>query len=92
MPNTAADLSAPSVQELLQLDSALDWTLLTHCRSTAKPIVPVGGNQLATAIENGDEQENASEDRSPQRWHALDRLLRISFGLISPAYLFDSFL
>ena len=92
MPNTAADLSAPSVHELLQLDSALDWTVLTHGRSTAKPFGPVAGKQLATAVENGDELENPSEDRSPQRWRALDRLLRISFGLISPAYLFDSFL
>lgn len=26
-----------------------------------------------------------------QRWSALDRLLRVSFGLISPAYLFTAF-
>ena len=34
-----------------------------------------------------------SDTRIPalQRWRTLDRLLRVAFGLISPAYLFDSF-
>lgn len=56
---------------------------------------------LAVAVEAGEachemraaqcEQAVASQERRGQRWHALDRLLRGSFGVISPAYLFNSF-
>ena len=37
------------------------------------------------------EQTIAADEQSRQRWQALDRLLEVSFGAISPAYLFNSF-
>ena len=36
-------------------------------------------------------QTSASDGQRRQRWQALDRLLAVSFGAISPAYLFTSF-
>jgi hypothetical protein len=45
-----------------------------------------------SAGEEKHEQDNASQAQGSQRWRALDKLLRTSFGTISPAYLFKSFL
>jgi hypothetical protein len=44
-----------------------------------------------------DEREQTSisasdEEIRHQRWQAFDRLLQVSFGMIPPAYLFNSFL
>ncbi len=49
------------------------------------------GKGQVTAIEEKNEQDSTSEVLSPMRWRALDKLLRVSFALISPAYLFNSF-
>ena len=44
---------------------------------------PASGETLESPIE--------SVERTGDRWHALDKLLNDSFGLISPAYLFMHF-
>ncbi len=87
MANTIGEASAICVAELAEDDRVSDWTRLTHGRSLG----PASGRELEMAIEEKHEQDKASEARRSERWRALDRLLRVSFGLISPAYLFNSF-
>ncbi len=43
------------------------------------------------AVRESCEQSTTSEEQCAPRWRAPDRLLRVSFGSISPAYLFDSY-
>jgi hypothetical protein len=73
-------------------DWASDRTGLAQGHSIAKPHGPASGKELVTAIEEKHEESNACEAQGSQRWRALDKLLRTSFGTISPAYLFNSFL
>lgn len=91
MAITTGEALAISVSELVQVDRVSDSTRLARGRSFAKPIGPASGKELVTVIEEKHEQDNASEVRCSQRWRALDQLLRVSFELISPAYLFNSF-
>ena len=91
MVNTTGEVLAISVPEPVQLDRVSDWTRLAHGRSLGERLGPASGKELVTAIEEKREQGNASEAQGSQRWRALDQLLRTSFGLISPAYLFDSY-
>ncbi len=68
-----------------------DWARSAHDRSLAEPLRLVSGKELVTAVEAKNEQGSASEVLSSKRGRALDQLLRVSFELISPAYLFTSF-
>ncbi len=92
MASSAGEALAISVAELVQEDRMSDRTRFAHGHSIAKPLGPASGKELVSASEEKHEQGNASEAQSSQRWRALDRLLRTSFGTISPAYLFNSFL
>jgi hypothetical protein len=83
----ASVISVPEVQE----KRVSDWTRFAHDRSLAEPLRLVSGKELVTAIEEKNEQDSASEVLGSKWWHALDQLLRVSFELISPAYLFNSF-
>jgi len=92
MTHTTGEALAISVpQPVKGQDRVSDWTRLAHGRSLAEPLGPASGQELVTAIEEKREQDTASEARGSQRWRALDQLLRVSFGSISPAYLFDSY-
>ena len=91
MVNTTGEALAISVPQPAQHDRVSDWTRLAHGCSLAEPLGPASGKEQVTAIEEKREKDNASEVRGSKRWRALGQLLRISFGLISPAYLFDSF-
>jgi hypothetical protein len=68
-----------------------DWTRSALDRSLAEPLRLVSGKELVTAVEEKNEQDSASELLGSKRWCALDQMLRVSFELISPAYLFTSF-
>ena len=57
----------------------------------AKQNRPAFGRELAAASADKREGSSAAEVNRTKRWHALDRLLAVSFGLISPAYLFGVF-
>ena len=50
-------------------------------------------NRYAFGMVSGEKRERSSSAQADciERWRALDRLLVISFGLISPAYLFGVF-
>jgi hypothetical protein len=50
-------------------------------------------NRYAFGMVSGEKRERSSSAQAHciERWRALDRLLVISFGLISPAYLFGVF-
>ena len=90
MANTTREASLTGVPEVVQQDRLSDW--LAHDHSLAESLGLVSGKELLTAIEEKNERDNLSEVHSSKRWRALDQLLRTSFELISPAYLFDSFL
>ena len=92
MATSAGEALAISVTELVQEDRVPDRTRLAHGHSIAKPLEEASGEELVSASEEKKEQGNESEAQGSQKWRALDRLLRISFGMISPAYLFNSFL
>jgi len=89
MATATGEALAISVTELVQGDRVSDRTLLAHGHSLAKPLGPASGKE--TAIEEKHEEGNASEAQASQGWRALDQLLRTSFAMISPAYLFNSF-
>jgi len=91
MANTTGEASAISVPVLVQQEQVSDSTRTSHSRSLAKPTGPATEKELVKAIEETQEHDNAFDVRDSQRWSALDQLLRVSFGLISPAYLFNSF-
>jgi len=91
MATSAGEALAISVAELVQADWESDRTPIVHGHSIAKPHAQTSGRELVGASEKR-EQSNASEAQSSRRWRALDRLLRTSFGTISPAYLFNTFL
>jgi hypothetical protein len=82
MANTTGEASVISLTEMVQQDQASDWATLADGRSLAEPLEAASKQELVTAIE---------EKRNSKRWHALDQLLRVSFAMISPAYLFNSF-
>lgn len=90
MPTSTAQALAIGVANPVQEDRA-DKTQIVHGHSTATPQSPASRKELVTAGEEKHEQGNASEAQR-QRWRAFDRLLRTSFGTISPAYLFNSYL
>jgi hypothetical protein len=92
MATSTAQALAIGVADPVQLDRAPDRTQFAHGHSTATPHKSASRNGLVTASEKKHEQGNASEAQPPERWRAFDRLLRTSFGTISPAYLFTSFL
>jgi hypothetical protein len=83
----ASVISVPEVQE----KRVSDWTRFAHDRSLAEPLRLVSGKEPVTAIEEKHEQGGPPEELGAKRWRALDKLLRVSFELISPAYLFNSF-
>ena len=91
MPTSTAHALAIGVADPAQEDRAPDQTQIAHGHSTATPHKPASRKELVTAGEEKHEQGNASEAQR-QRWRAFDRLLRTSFGTISPAYLFNSYL
>jgi hypothetical protein len=91
MATSAGEALAISVAELIQEDRVSDRTRLAHGHSIAKPLGPASGKELVKAIEEKYEHGSASEAQGSQRGCALDQLLRTSFGMISPAYLFNSF-
>ena len=81
-----------SIAEPVHENEVSDPTLVARGLSLAKPLGPASGKELVTAaIEEGRERGGAFEAQGTQRWHALDQLLRTSFGMVSPAYLFTSF-
>jgi len=90
MANTTRKASVIRVPEV-QSDQDSGWTQFAPDRSLAKPLRLVSGKELVPAIEEKNEQDGASEVLGSKRWRALDQLLRVSFELISPAYLFNSF-
>jgi hypothetical protein len=92
MASSVGEALAISVAELVQQDRVPDRTRLADGHSIAKPHETASRIELVTATEGKHEQGNSSEAQSSQRWRALDKLLRTSFGTISPAYLFNSFL
>ena len=91
MANTTSEASFISVTEV-QKERISDLTRFAHDRSHAEPLRLVSGKELVVATEKKNEQGSASEVRGTKWWRALDKLLRVSFELISPAYLFNSFL
>jgi len=90
MATATGEALAISVAELVQEDQVSDRTRLAHGHSLAKPLSSASGKEQVKIAEKH-EQGNASEARGSQRWRALDQLLRTSFAMISPAYLFNSF-
>ena len=96
MASSAGEALAISVAELVRQDRAADrvsdLTRLAHGHSIAKPQLTASRKELVSVIEEKHEQGNAPEAQGSQRWRALDKLLRTSFGAISPAYLFNSYL
>lgn len=91
MATATGEALAISVAELVHEDQVSDRTRLAHGHSLAKPLRSASGKEQVTAIDEKHEQGNASEAQGSQRWRALDQLLRTSFAMISPAYLFNSF-
>ena len=67
-----------------------DWTMLADGDSLADPREAASKHEL-TAAEKKPEQDIAREVQNSKRRHALDRLLRVSFGTISPPYLFTTY-
>ena len=92
MPTSTAEALAISVADPVQEDRATERTQFAHGHSTATPHKPASRKGLVTAGAEKHEQGNASEAQRLERWRAFDRLLRTSFGTISPAYLFNSYL
>ena len=92
MASSAGEALAISIAELVQQDRVSDKTRLAHGHSILKPQLTASRKELVSAIEEKHEQGNAAEAQGSERWRALDRLLRTSFGTISPAYLFNSYL
>ena len=92
MASSAGEALAISIAELVQQDRVSNTTRLAHGHSIRKPQLTASRKELVSAIEEKHEQGNTSEAQGSERWRALDRLLRTSFGTISPAYLFNSFL
>ena len=92
MAFSAGEALAISVEEPVRTDRVSERTRLTHGHSIAKPCGQTSGRELVSAGEEKHEQDNASQAQGSQRWRALDKLLCTSFGTISPAYLFNSFL
>ena len=92
MATSTAQALAIGIADPVQEDRAPDRTQFAHGHSTATPQKRAPRKELVTAGEEKHEQVNASEAQRPERWRAFDRLLRTSFGTISPAYLFDSYL
>jgi hypothetical protein len=91
MASTTGEGLAISVPELVQQDEVSNWARLALGHLPEEPSGPVTERELVTAIEEKHEQDCASGVRDSQVWSALDQLLHISFALISPAYLFNSF-
>jgi hypothetical protein len=50
-----------------------------------------GSSEMRVASRATCDQESMSKKLNLQRWRTLDRLLRVSFGRISPAYMFGPF-
>jgi hypothetical protein len=92
MASSAGEALAINVTELVQEDRVSDRTQIAHGHSIAKPQLTASRKELVSGFEGKHGQSNASEAQGSQRWRALDRLLRTSFGSISPAYLFNSYL
>jgi len=92
MATSAGEALAISVEEPVRTDRVSERTRLAHGHSIAKPRGQTSGRELVSEGEEKYEQGNAPEAQGSQRWRALDKLLRTSFGAISPAYLFDSYL
>ena len=90
MANTTREASVIRVPEVRQ-EQVSDRTQFAPDRSLAKPLRLVSAKEPVSAIEEKNEQDSASEVLSSKRLRALDQLLRVSFELISPAYLFNSF-
>jgi hypothetical protein len=88
MANTTSEASF--ITEVEQ-EPASDWTQFASDPSLAEPLRLVPGKEQVRAIEEKNVQDSTSEVLNPKRWRALDKLLRVSFELISPAYLFNSF-
>lgn len=91
MANTHGEAVAISVAEMVQQDEVSIWARLALARLTQEPTEPATEEELVMAIEKEHEPNKASDAPGSQRWRALDQLLRASFALISPAYLFNSF-
>ena len=91
MPTSTAEALAIGVADQVQEDRAPEQTQFAHGHSTATPHKPASRKGLVTAGAQKHEQGNASGAQHLERWRAFDRLLRTSFGTISPAYLFTSF-
>jgi hypothetical protein len=91
MANANVELSAISVPEMVQQDEVSIWALLALARLPEEPTGALTEEELVAEIEKQNEPIEASEAPSSQRWRALDQLLRASFALVSPAYLFNSF-
>jgi hypothetical protein len=90
MANTTSEASVISVPEVEQKLGS-DWTRSAQDRSLAEPLRLVPGKEHMRVIEEKNVQDSTSEVLNPKRWRALDKLLCVSFALISPAYLFNSF-
>ena len=57
----------------------------------AAPQQFAGDEGPSTSVAANTEQPGATTPVRAGRWEALDRLLQVSFGMISPAYLFNSY-
>lgn len=91
MAKTKGEAVAVGVAEPVHEARVSDRTLLARGHSLAKPHGPVLGEKLVKAVETEPGRCEASEAQTAERWRALDRLLRTSFAMVSPAYLFSSF-
>jgi hypothetical protein len=83
------EASAISVQQPVQQNPD-QGTQLAHDYSPTELHQPATSREDWTANEERQDPRCAPK-RSGSKWAAFDRLLRVSLGLISPAYLFNSF-
>ncbi|HYL57414.1 MAG TPA: hypothetical protein VEU51_00985 [Candidatus Acidoferrales bacterium] len=91
MAETKGAAVAVSVAERTHEHRGSDRTRLAHGHSIAKPLGPVMGEELVNEIEQKPGRGDASGAQGAEKWRALDQLLRTSFAMVSPAYLFNSF-
>jgi hypothetical protein len=71
-------------------DEIFDECRSDHRSAPEKLCCPVFGNEPITASQERREECAAAAYRT-RRWHSLDRLLSVSFGMISPPYTFGNF-
>jgi hypothetical protein len=84
MASSAGEAFPISVEETVRDNRVSEKTRIAHGYSIAKPRGQTAGRELVSAGEEKHEQDSASEAQGSPLWRALDKLLRTSFGAISP--------